>query len=80
MLLCFIVFLKKEWSEIELLLIEMVEMFDISVVFLVYWWDRFVLIDVVYIIDEYGCDCFVIWLFVMFDWVWVVGVIVILVV
>lgn len=70
----FIVPPKKERTEAEPLLIEMAEMPDISVALSVHWRDRPALIDVTYIIDEYGRDRLTTWLPNMFSRAWAAGV------
>jgi hypothetical protein len=71
----FIVPPKKERSGSEPLLIEMAEMPDISVALSTHWRDRPALIDVAYIIDEYGRDRLATWLPNMFKRAWAANVI-----
>lgn len=71
----FIVPPKKERNESEPLLIEMAEMPDISAALSAHWRDRPALIDVAYIIDEYGRDRLAAWLPNMFKRAWMANVI-----
>lgn len=71
----FIVPPKKERTEAEPLLIEMAEMPDVSVALSAHWRNRPALVDVTYIIDEYGRDRLATWLPNMFSRAWEAGVI-----
>jgi Beta protein len=70
----FIVPPKSERNDAEPLLIEMAEMPDISVALSAHWRDRPALIDVSYIIDEYGRDRLETWLPNLFKRAWATGV------